>query len=69
MARPCWASLRELSVRQYPLLYWRIESSQITDNDGEALFKVEPSEGTVFVFVNGSIAYKGYLREKIVAYV
>jgi hypothetical protein len=43
--------------------------SQFTDNDGEALFNVEPREGRVFVFVNGSIAYKGYLREKIVVYV
>jgi hypothetical protein len=43
--------------------------SQFTDNDGEALFNVEPRGGRVFVFVNGSIAYKGYLREKIVVYV
>lgn len=43
--------------------------SQFTDNDGEALFNVEPYEGRVFVFVNGSIAYKGYLRERIVVYV
>ena len=43
--------------------------SQFTDNDGEALFNVEPREGRVFVFVNGSIAYKGYLRERIVVYV
>jgi hypothetical protein len=44
-------------------------ASQFTDNDGEALFNVEPCEGRVFVFVNGSIAYKGYLRERIVVYV
>jgi hypothetical protein len=44
-------------------------ASQFTDNDGEALFNVEPYEGRVFVFVNGSIAYKGYLRERIVVYV
>jgi len=44
-------------------------SSQFTDNDGEALFNVEHCEGRVFVFVNGSIAYKGYIREKIVVYV
>jgi hypothetical protein len=43
--------------------------SQFTDNDGEALFNVEAREGRVFVFVNGSIAYKGYLRERIVVYV
>jgi hypothetical protein len=43
--------------------------SQVTDTDGEALFNVEPRAGRVFVFVNGSIAYKGYLREKIVVYV
>jgi len=43
--------------------------SQFTDNDGEALFNVEPRDGRVFVFVNGSIAYKGYLRERIVVYV
>ena len=43
--------------------------SQLTDSDGEALFNVEPCEGRVFVFVNGSIAYKGYLRERIVVYV
>jgi hypothetical protein len=43
--------------------------SQFTDNDGEALFNVEPRGGRVFVFVNGSIAYKGYLREKIIVYV
>jgi hypothetical protein len=44
-------------------------ASQFTDNDGEALFNVEPCEGRIFVFVNGSIAYKGYLRERIVVYV
>jgi hypothetical protein len=44
-------------------------ASQFTDNDGEALFNVEPYDGRVFVFVNGSIAYKGYLRERIVVYV
>jgi len=44
-------------------------ASQFTDNDGEAFFNVEPHEGRVFVFVNGSIAYKGYLRERIVVYV
>lgn len=44
-------------------------ASQFTDNDGEALFNVEPCEGRVFVFVNGSIAYKGYPRERIVVYV
>ena len=44
-------------------------ASQFTDNDGEALFNVEPYEGRIFVFVNGSIAYKGYLRERIVVYV
>jgi hypothetical protein len=43
--------------------------SQFTDNDGEVLFNVEPFEGRVLVFVNGSIAYKGYLRERIVVYV
>jgi len=43
--------------------------SQFTDNGGEAFFNVEPREGRVFVFVNGSIAYKGYLRERIVVYV
>jgi hypothetical protein len=43
--------------------------SQVTDTDGEALFNVEPRTGRVFVFVNGSIAYKGYLRERIVVYV
>ena len=43
--------------------------SQLTDTDGEAHFNVEPREGRVFVFVNGSIAYKGYLRERIVVYV
>jgi hypothetical protein len=43
--------------------------SQFTDNDGEALFNIEPCDSRVFVFVNGSIAYKGYLREKIVIYV
>jgi hypothetical protein len=43
--------------------------SQFTDNDGEALFNIEPYEGRIFVFVNGSIAYKGYLRERIVVYV
>jgi hypothetical protein len=43
--------------------------SQVTDTDGEALFNVEPRGGRVFVFVNGSIAYKGYLRERIVVYV
>jgi len=43
--------------------------SQFTDNDGEAFFNVEPREGRVFVFVNGSIAYKGYLRDRIVVYV
>jgi len=41
--------------------------SQVTDIDGEALFNVEPCEGRVFV--NGSIAYKGYLKEKIIVYV
>ncbi len=41
--------------------------SQFTDIDGEAHFNVEPCEG--MVFVNGSIAYKGYLREQIVVYV
>jgi hypothetical protein len=41
--------------------------SQLTDSDGEALFNVEPREGRVFV--NGSIAYKGYLKERIVVYV
>lgn len=41
--------------------------SQLTDIDGEALFNVEPCEGRIFV--NGSIAYKGYLREKIIVYV
>jgi hypothetical protein len=41
----------------------------VTDIDGEALFNVEPRTGRVFVFVNGSIAYKGYLRERIVVYV
>ena len=44
-------------------------ASQSTDNDGEAFFNVEPCEGRVFVFVNGSIAYKGYLRDRIVVYV
>jgi len=44
-------------------------NSQFTDNDGEALFNVEPREGRVFIFVNGSIAYKGYPRERIVVYV
>jgi len=44
-------------------------ASQFTDNDGEAFFNVEPFDGRVFVFVNGSIAYKGYLRERIVVYV
>jgi hypothetical protein len=43
--------------------------SQFTDNDGEALFNIEPRGGRVFVFVNGAIAYKGYLRERIVVYV
>jgi hypothetical protein len=46
-----------------------VSNSQFTDNDGEALFNIEPREGRVFVFVNGSIAYKGYLRERIVIYV
>jgi hypothetical protein len=41
--------------------------SQVTDIDGEVLFNVEPCEGRVFV--NGSIAYKGYLKERIVVYV
>ena len=41
--------------------------SQVTDIDGEALFNVEPCEGKVFV--NGSIAYKGYLKERILVYV
>ncbi|HEY8459460.1 MAG TPA: hypothetical protein VIM99_03720 [Blastocatellia bacterium] len=47
----------------------KVSDSQFTDNDGEALFNVEPCEGRVFIFVNGSIAYKGYMREKIVVYV
>lgn len=47
----------------------KVSGSQFTDNDGEALFNIEPSDGRVFVFVNGSIAYKGYVREKIVVYV
>jgi hypothetical protein len=47
----------------------KISGSQFTDNDGEALFNIEPCEGRVFVFVNGSIAYKGYAREKIIVYV
>jgi hypothetical protein len=42
---------------------------QFTDNDGEVLFNVGPFEGRIFIFVNGSIAYRGYLREKIVIYV
>ena len=41
--------------------------SQLTDIDGEALFNVEPCEGRVFV--DGSTAYKGYLKERIVVYV
>jgi hypothetical protein len=48
---------------------FKVSDSQFTDNDGEALFNIEPCEGRVFVFVNGSIAYKGYMREKIVVYV
>jgi hypothetical protein len=40
--------------------------SKLTDSDGEALFNVEPCEGKVYV--NGSIAYKGYLKERIVVY-
>jgi hypothetical protein len=42
---------------------------QFTDDNGEALFNVEPQEGRVFIFVNGAIAYKGYLRERIIVYV
>ncbi len=41
--------------------------SQFTDIDGEANFNIEPCEG--MVFINGSIAYKGYLEERIVVYV
>jgi len=41
--------------------------SQMTDNDGEALFNVEPCQGRVFV--DGSIAFKGYLKERVVVYV
>jgi hypothetical protein len=40
---------------------------KFTDTDGEALFNVEPCEGRVFV--DGSIAYKGYLKERIIVYV
>jgi len=41
--------------------------SQFTDIDGEAHFNVEPCEGKIFV--NGSTAYKGYLKERILVYV
>jgi hypothetical protein len=44
-------------------------ASQFTDNDGEAFFNIEPHDGRVYIFVNGSIAYKGYLRDRIVVYV
>jgi len=40
---------------------------ELTDSDGEARFNVDPCAGSVFV--NGSIAFKGYLRERIVVYV
>jgi hypothetical protein len=44
-------------------------NSQFTNSHGEAIFNVEPREGRVFIFVNESIAYKGYQRERIVIYV
>ena len=53
----CFAGVEELSRTD----------SQLTDIDGEALFNVEPCEGRVFV--DGSTAYKGYLKERIVVYV
>jgi len=40
---------------------------ELTDSEGEARFNVEPCKGRVFV--DGSIAFKGYLRERIVVYV
>jgi hypothetical protein len=40
---------------------------ELTDSDGEAHFNVEPCPGRVFV--DGSIAFKGYLEERIVVYV
>jgi len=40
---------------------------ELTDSAGEARFNVEPCAGKVFI--DGLIAFKGYLKERIVVYV
>lgn len=44
-----------------------VTSSEWTDSNGEAHFDTKPAEGRVFV--DGSTAYKGYLKDRIVVYI